>query len=390
MTIAYLDTVGGIAGDMTMAAFISAGLPLESLRAGLAKLGVGGFELQARHVQRSSIDAVHCDVVITHEPDIHRHLGDILAIIDGSALAPGVKEKAGSIFRVLAEAEAVLHATTPERVHFHEVGALDSIVDIVGAAICLEHFSVERVFSSPVRLGNGGLINTQHGTMPTPAPATLEILKGYPTVLTSVPHELTTPTGAAIIKALSAGTLDEERITMQAVGYGAGTKEFKEVPNFLRVIIGTLDATVEHEEIVVVETNIDDMNPQAYPYVIDLLLAAGAHDAYCVPIVMKKGRPGILLSVMTPRSRLDAVTAILYGETSTIGLRVQSTGRMKLPRRQVDVTTSFGPVRAKAVLRDGKEVVTAEYEECRRIAAEWKLPLLEVMKRLEAELGGRV
>jgi uncharacterized protein (TIGR00299 family) protein len=275
-------------------------------------------------------------------------------------------------------------------VHFHEVGALDSIVDIVGAAICLEHFSVERVFSSPVRLGNGGLINTQHGTMPTPAPATLEILKGYPTVLTSVPHELTTPTGAAIIKALSAGTLDEERITMQAVGYGAGTKEFKEVPNFLRVIIGTLDATVEHEEIVVVETNIDDMNPQAYPYVIDLLLAAGAHDAYCVPIVMKKGRPGILLSVMTPRSRLDAVTAILYGETSTIGLRVQSTGRMKLPRRQVDVTTSFGLVRAKAVLRDGKEVVTAEYEECRRIAAEWKLPLLEVMKRLEAELGGRV
>ena len=389
MTIAYLDTVGGIAGDMTMAAFISAGLPLETLQAGLSHLGVGGFELQARHVRRNSIDAVHCDVVITHEPHIHRHLKDILAIIDGSTLGPGVKENAASIFRVLAEAEAVIHATSPEKVHFHEVGALDSIVDIVGAAICLEHFGVERVYSSPVRLGSGGLISTQHGTMPTPTPATLEILKGYPTVLTSVPHELTTPTGAAIIKALSAGTLDEERINVRAVGYGAGTKEFPEIPNFLRVIIGTLDAPVEREDVMVVETNIDDMNPQAYPYVIDRLLAAGAHDAYCVPIVMKKGRPGILLSVMTPRSRLDPVIAILYAETSTIGLRVQSIGRLKLPRHQVDVQTSFGVVRAKAVVRDGKEIVTAEYEECRRIAVERQLPLLEVMKRLDAEISSR-
>lgn len=390
MTIAYLDTVGGIAGDMTMAAFISAGLPLATLQAGLSHLGVGGFELQARHVQRSSIDAVHCEVVITHEPHAHRHLRDILAIINGSTLASGVKEKAASIFRVLAEAEAAIHATSPDRVHFHEVGALDSIVDIVGAAICLDHFGVERVFSSPVRLGSGGLISTQHGTMPTPTPATLEILKGYPTVLTSVPHELTTPTGAAIIKALSAGTLDEERITVHAVGYGAGTKEFPEIPNFLRVIIGTLDAPVERDEVMVVDTNIDDMNPQAYPYVIDRLLAAGAHDAYCVPIVMKKGRPGILLSVMTPRSRLDPVIAILYGETSTIGLRVHSIGRMKLPRHQIDVNTSFGIVRAKAVLRNGKEIVTAEYEECRRIAAERQLPLLEVMKQLDAEISGRV
>ena len=389
MTIAYFDTVGGIAGDMTMAAFLSAGLPVDTLRSGLSQLGLDGFDLQVRHVRRSSIDAVHCDVVVTHEPHFHRHLSDILSIISTSALPARVKARASSIFRVLAEAEATIHGTTAEKVHFHEVGALDSIVDIVGTALCLEHFGIERVYSSPVRLGSGGLIETQHGTMPTPVPAALEILRGYPTVLTTVPHELTTPTGAAIIRALSEGTLDEERMTVRAVGYGAGTKEFREIPNFLRVIIGSLETAIEGEEIVVVETNIDDMNPQAYPYVIDRLLAAGAHDAYWIPIVMKKGRPGILLSVMTPRARLDPVIAVLYGETSTIGLRVHSIGRKKLPRRQVDVETSFGTVRAKAVMRDGKEVVTAEYEECRRIATATQLPLLEVMKRLEAELGGR-
>jgi hypothetical protein len=386
MTIAYLDTVGGIAGDMTMAAFVSAGFPLEALQEGLQALGVEGFELQASHVSRSAIDAVHCDVVITQELQMHRHLSDILGIIEKSALSPRVKERASSIFRVLAEAEAVIHRTTPEKVHFHEVGALDSIVDIVGAALCLEHFGIERVYSSPVRLGNGGLITTQHGTMPTPAPATLEILKGYPTALTSVPHELTTPTGAAIIKALSSGTLDEERITVTAIGYGAGTKEFPEIPNFLRVIIGTLELPLDRDDVVVVETNIDDMNPQAYPFIIDKLLAAGAHDAYLVPIVMKKGRPGILLSVMTPHSRLEAVTALLYRETTTIGLRVHSIGRLKLPRKQVEVNTSFGLVRAKAVERDGREIITAEYEECRRIAAETQLPLLEVMRRLGEEI----
>ena len=389
MKIAYLDTVGGIAGDMTMAAFVSAGVPFATLKAELGRLGIGGFELSARHVQRSSVDAVHIDVITTAEHHVHRRLKDVTEILDGSTLPAGVKERARSIFRVIADAEARIHATTPEQVHFHEVGALDSIVDVVGSAICMEECGIEAVYSSAVRLGSGGFIDTQHGRMPIPAPATLEILKGYPSVLTSVAHELTTPTGAAIIRALSSGLLDDERLRVSSIGYGAGTNEFKEIPNFLRVIIGTLDSPMEQEEVVIVETNIDDMNPQAYPFVIELLLGAGAHDAYLVPVIMKKGRPGVLLSVMVGRTRLDAVVAVLYRETSTIGLRIQQTGRRKLPRRHLEALTSLGTVKAKAVVRDGKEIVTPEYEECRRIAQERNIPLLDVMRILEMELRGK-
>ncbi len=386
MKIAYLDTVGGIAGDMTMAAFVSAGVPFESLTTGLRKLGMEGFELSAHHVRRSAVDALHIDVITTGEHHVHRHLGDITAMLERSTLPPGVKERSRSIFRVIADAEARVHATTPERVHFHEVGALDSIVDVVGSAICMEECGIEAVYSSAVRLGSGALIDTQHGRMPVPAPATLEILKGYPTVLTSVPHELTTPTGAAIIRALSQGLLDDERLTISAIGYGAGTNEFAEIPNFLRVIIGTLDPVLEQEDVLIVETNIDDMNPQAYPFVIELLLGAGAHDAYLVPVIMKKGRPGILLSVMVGRRHLDAVTGVLYRETSTIGLRIHQTGRRKLPRRHLEAETSMGTVKAKAVLRDGTEIITPEYEECKRIARERNIPLLEVMRILEMEM----
>jgi uncharacterized protein (TIGR00299 family) protein len=231
MRIAYLDTIAGIAGDMTMAAFVAAGVSFDALSTELRKLGIEGFELAAHHVQRNSIHAVHIDVVISHQPHYHRHLKDIRAIIDASTLSTGVKEKAQAVFSVIAEAEAKVHNTVPEKVHFHEVGALDSIVDIVGTALCLELAGIERVYSSPVKLGSGGLITTQHGIMPSPAPATLEILKDYPTLLTTIPHELTTPTGAAIVKALSYGVLGDDLLHVKSIGYGAGTKEFPEVPN---------------------------------------------------------------------------------------------------------------------------------------------------------------
>jgi len=389
MKIAYLDTVAGIAGDMTMAAFVSAGLPFEQLRDELRKLPINGFELIASHVTRNAIGAVHIDVVIPVEPHLHRTLAGIHGLIDASGLDPKVKETARNIFLTLARAEAKLHGTTVEQVHFHEVGALDSIVDVVGAALCFYLSGIERVYTSPVRLGASGTVKTQHGILPIPAPAAIEVLRGYPVQLTSFPDELTTPTGAAIVRTLSAGVLDEEVITVEAVGYGAGTRVIEGLPNFLRLMIGEIPAETDRDELLVVETNIDDMNPQLYPVVIERLLAAGAHDAYLVPIIMKKGRPGVLLSTMVERTRLDDIVALIYRETTTIGLRVQRIGRKKLPRRSAEVRTSFGMVRAKIVLRNGRELWVAEFEECRRIADERKLPVNEVMKQLEAELSGR-
>jgi|WetSurMetagenome_2_1015567.scaffolds.fasta_scaffold44212_2 pyridinium-3,5-bisthiocarboxylic acid mononucleotide nickel chelatase len=389
MKIAYLDTIAGIAGDMTMAAFVAAGLPVDELAAELRKISLEGFELQARHVLRHGVAAVHIDVVITREPHYHRHLKDILSIIEKSRFSEQVCTRAASVFQVIAAAEARVHGTTVEKVHFHEVGALDSIVDIVGVAVCLEKFDVEAVYTSPVRLGSSALVTTQHGRMPVPTPATLEILCGYPTVLTSIPHELTTPTGAGIVRALSSGVLEEEVLTPRAVGYGAGTKELEDVPNLLRVVVGELQQPSGREEMMVVETNIDDMNPQVYPYVLEKLLASGAVDAYLTPVIMKKGRPGIVLSVLTGRPQLDAIVGILTLHTSTIGVRIHPVGRRTLPRRAVEVHTSYGPVRAKAVIRDGREMLAPEFEECRRIADERNVPLLEIMRSLEREFASR-
>ena len=386
MKVAYFDTVGGIAGDMTLSAFVSAGLALDELTEELRHLPLGGFELVGSHVTRNGIDAVHIDVIVPEQQHAHRHLQDIFSLLDRSTLSPRIQERTRSIFTILAEAESKIHNTTPEKVRFHEVGAVDSIIDIVGTAICLEKFEIQRIYSSPVRLGSGGFVTIEHGKLPTPTPATLEILRDYPTILTSVPHELTTPTGAAILKALSSGVLDEEVITIRNIGYGAGTKEIAELPNLLRVIIGELEADTEQDQVVLVETNIDDMNPQLYPYVIEKLLASGAYDAYLVPIIMKKGRPGMLLSVLADRPKLNTIVEIIYNQTSTIGLRVQYIGRKKLPRRHVELQTSVGQVKVKIVLRNGRETAAPEFEECKRIAEERGIPLLDVMRTIEKDI----
>jgi len=388
MNIAYLDTVGGIAGDMTLAAFVDAGFPLDDLASELQKLPVKGFELIGRHVNRNGIDAVQIDVVVSHETHHHRGLHDICSIIDNSKLSIPTKNRARVVFEILAAAEAKVHNTTPERVHFHEVGAIDAIVDIVGTAICLEHFGIERVYTSPVKVGSGGMVQSGHGAIPIPGPATMEILKGYPVVLTSLPYELATPTGAAIVKGLSSGIMTDDQFVSHSIGYGAGAREFQEIPNLLRVIIGESVELPEAEELQLVETNIDDMNPQVYPYLLEKLLASGANDAYLTPVIMKKGRPGILLSVMTTRENLGTVIDLIYSNTSTIGLRIQKVRREKLPRRELLVATSLGTVRAKSVMRDGKESVSAEFEECKRIAEERAMPLPEVLRIIEKELSG--
>jgi uncharacterized protein (TIGR00299 family) protein len=388
MTIAYLDTVSGIAGDMTIAAFLSAGVSAEALIGELRGLDVQGFDVIASRVKRNAIEAVHVDVVLTEHQHVHRHLHHILDIIDKSSVSKTVKQRAGSVFTVLAEAEAKIHGTTIDKVHFHEVGAVDAIVDIVGTAICLDLAGIDRLYTSPVTMGSGGSIRADHGVMPNPAPATVEILRDYPTVTVPVPHELTTPTGAAIVKALSSGLLGGEPMRVRAVGYGAVTKEFAELPNVLRVMIGEMESGFASDEVVVVEANIDDMNPQAYPYVLERLFAAGALDAFLTPVIMKKGRPAHVLTALVDPIRLDNVVNALTTETTTIGVRFSRVQRRKLQREEVEVSTSFGSVRAKRIIRNGIAVTTAEYDEASRIAGATGMPLLEVMKRLQKELEG--
>ena len=388
MKIAYFDTIGGVSGDMTLGAFVSAGIPIDDLVREIKKLNLAGVELESSHVVRNGITAAKVDVVIS-VPDLkkHRHLHQVFDIIDKSELAPRAKENAKKIFMTVGMAEAKVHNTTLEKLHFHEVGMLDSIVDICGAAICLDLLNIDEVYSSPVKVGSGGLITAEHGKLPNPGPATMEILKGYPILLTDIPHELTTPTGAAIIKTMSSGVLSTERFTIESIGYGSGTREMAEVPNLLRIMIGTLSPQLIEDDVVSIETNIDDMNPEFYPYVIEQLLAAGAHDVYMIPVVMKKGRPGILLSVLTERKRTDDVCRIIFSQTSTIGVRIQPIERRKVKRTVVEAQTQFGLVKVKQIEFDGNIRRVPEFEECKKIAVEKHLPLIEVYKMIERELA---
>jgi len=388
MRVAYFDTVGGVSGDMTLAAFVSAGLKIDDLIEEIGKLNLGGIELEASHLQRSGITAVKLDVIVSAPQEHHRNLAEIVSIINQSSLSERVKEDARKIFMEVAKAEAKIHDTTIEKIHFHEVGALDSIVDIVGAAVCFEKFGIQSVYSSPVKLGSGGFVDSAHGKLPLPGPAAAEILKDYPTVLTDVPYELTTPTGAAIIKAMSLGTLAWDRFRVETIGYGAGTREIPQIPNLLRIMIGELAPSYEEEELVAVETNIDDMNPEIYPFVIEQLLSHGANDAYLVPVIMKKGRPGILLSALANRSRLDEILSVIFSQTTTLGVRIQPIERRKLQRSQRVVRTQLGEVKVKVIALNGKERLIPEHEECKRLAIEKKIPLLEVYRILEKELSG--
>ena len=387
MKIAYFDTIAGISGDMALGALVNAGVPFDELNKELQALGIGGFDLQARHIERNGMVATKVDVVISEQPHYHQHIKDIEELIEKSSLTNNVKERSKKIFREVAIAESKVHNIAIEKVHFHEVGAIDSLIDIVGVSICLEKLGIQAVYSSPIKVGSGGTVKSQHGALPVPTPATMEILKDYPILLTDVPFELTTPTGAAIIKALSHGILTAEKIQVSAIGYGAGEREIEQLPNLLRVFIGNLEQNYLADEIVSIETNIDNMNPEIYPYVIEKIISAGAHDAYLIPILMKKGRPGIILSALVERVKIDRILDIIFRETTTLGVRIQPIERKKLPRSAKQVQTSFGIVTAKVIIFEGKEQLRVEFEECKRIAAENNLPLAEVYRKLENELS---
>jgi len=385
MRIAYFDCFSGISGDMTLGALVDAGVSIDDLRAGLAKLSLPGYELKTEKVNRSGIAATKAQVIIDPKSQKSRHLSDILNFIEGSSLAPTVKEKSGRIFKRMAAAEAKVHGTIPDKIHFHEVGAVDAVVDIVGSVIGLDLLGITQIITSSINVGSG-TVQTAHGIFPIPAPATAELLKGIPFYQSSLQFELATPTGAAIISTLSNSYGPLPAMKVDHIAYGAGDKDFSDRPNVLRLMIGELASKYEEDISIVIETNIDDMSPQVYDYIIERLMDQGAQDVYLSPIIMKKGRPAILLSVLTDKSKADALLDIIFRETTSIGARIQEVGRKKLSREIKEVDTVYGRIGIKVSMH-GNEIltVTPEYDDCRRIAEEKKVPLKKVIEEAKKQ-----
>lgn len=371
MKIAYFDCFAGISGDMTLAALIGAGADPDRLRDGLAALGVGGYRIEVGRRIAGYIEATDVRVILD-EPhqDHHRHLGEILETIRGASLSDPVKQTAERIFRRLAAAEGRVHGRPPEEVHFHEVGAVDAIVDIVGTAICLEMLGSPKVISSPMPTFHG-YVKGSHGTFPLPAPATAEILRGVPWRKLDIEGELVTPTGAAIIAEIASGFGPLPAMTVESIGYGAGKGDFG-IPNALRVMIGEESvASPGSGCVAVIETNIDDLNPEFYETAMERLFAAGALDVYMSPIQMKKNRPGTLLSVICDSESAESIADVVLAETSTFGVRISRWERICLDRRWEEVVTEFGAVRIKIGQRNGREIqASPEYEDCKRAATE--------------------
>lgn len=386
MTILYFDCQAGISGDMTVGALLDLGVPLEYLRSELAKLALPpeSFTLSTWNTERQHLAALQFDVTV-HDLHTHRHYAAIDALIAGSALADPVKEKARRIFRRLAEAEARVHGVPLEEVHFHEVGALDSIVDIVGTAICLDYLGVEAIHASALPLGSG-FVNTAHGRLPVPAPATAELLRGMPLHGDCGPGERVTPTGAAILAALCDGFGKQPQMLLDRIGCGAGSKDFEDCPNVLRAFLGQVAAVDRPaDQVIVAEANIDDSSAEVLGYAMERLLEGGALDSFFTPIQMKKNRPGTMLSFLCRPEQFTALSKIVLTETSAIGLRHHRADRTVLERRIVELPTELGVVRFKQVFdADGQLLRAApEYEDCRRIAIERGMPCREVMQRVQ-------
>ena len=395
MRLAYFDCPSGAAGDMIMGALVDAGVPFEALREELAKLRLPGFTLERREVMKGAFRATKIDVRVHGQGHSHAHpqgshahpdrnLGAILDLIGASGLPEPVKDKAARIFRRLGEAEARVHGTTVDEVHFHEVGAVDAIVDVTGACVGLHLLGVDAVHCSALPLG-GGFVAGAHGRMPVPGPGTAELLKGFPVVDTGVKRELVTPTGAAILTTLAVGAGAMPAMTVEAVGYGAGDMDL-EAPNVIRVFLGRADQPGGRETIVQVETTVDDMQPQLWEAVMERLFESGALDVYLTPVTMKKSRPGIVLTALCAPDRVTELSRVLFEESPTIGVRWTAYQRERLDREIITLATAYGPVPFKVSRLAGRVVTaTPEFTEIRRIAKEKGLPAREVLDQARAD-----
>ena len=400
MKILYFDCFAGISGDMTLAALLDLGVDFKQLVGELEKLHLDGWELKTSVVSKHGISAKHVDVIVKHEKHahhlFHRHahahrtMADMARIIADSGLSDNAKALSHRIFMRLAVAEAKIHGTTPEKVHFHEVGAVDSIIDIVGTAICIDLLSPESICASVLRDGHG-FVRCQHGKIPVPVPAVMEVLaaRGVALKQTDIEGEMITPTGAAIVAELAESFGAAPEMQVSKTGYGAGTKEFS-IPNLLRVFWGET-SLAEHTKqaqehmVTVVETNIDDTTPEILGYVMERLLEAGARDVFFTPIYMKKCRPATRINVLCDDADVAAMERILFTETSTIGLRKYRVERTCLPRKTLTITTPYGEVRAKETLYEDTRRISIEYEDARRLAKEKNVPLKAIMNRSEAD-----
>jgi uncharacterized protein (TIGR00299 family) protein len=383
--IAYLDCPSGAAGDMILGALVDAGLPLDRLRDELRKLPLDGWDLSAREVRKGAFRALKVEVEI--DPAAHRHdrgLAEILALIRASTLADVVQERAGRVFTRLAGAEARVHGTTPERVHFHDVGAVDAIIDVTGSVTGLFLLGVEAVHVSALPLG-GGLARGPHGRIPVPGPATLELLRGFRLVDPGIQAELVTPTGAALISTLASPAASMPGMTLSAIGYGAGTMDLPDRPNVLRCLLGDAERAGARQTVMQLETTIDDMSPQLYEPLMDRLLEAGALDVFLTPVVMKRSRPGVVVTVLCAPGEIDGLSRVLFEESSTIGVRWSARERTVLEREIVTVDTPYGAIRAKiSRLGDRALTVTPEYADAVRLAREHSVPVREVLDRARA------
>ncbi len=376
MKTLYFDCFAGASGDMILGALVGVGVEPRLLTEQLALLGVTGYELDFESTQRSGLSATRATVRMRSE-HAHRHLSDILKIIYDSRLSAGVKDRAARIFSRLAEAEARVHNQAVEKIHFHEVGALDAIIDVVGAAVCFEALGVERFVSSALHVGSG-MVEMAHGRFPVPPPAVTELLKDAPVYASDIMGELITPTGAAIISTVCRefGPLPKMRI--ESTGYGAGTREYERFPNVLRVLLGEDEAGEGQasERLLVIETNIDDMSPQLFGYVMERALERGALDCYFTPVQMKKNRPAVLVSILCRPSDLDAVSEMLFEETTTLGVRYYEVERRALARETVRVETQYGPIDVKVARLGGRVLKEMpEYEQCRAAAGRAQVAL---------------
>ncbi len=385
MSVAYFDCFSGAAGDMILGALIDAGAELDTVQGQLDRLEVDGCAVGAEKVTKGGLAGTQITVAGESGAGApHRSLSDVREIIEGGSLSEPVTQRSLAIFGRLAEAEAAVHNCTVDKIHFHEVGAVDAIADIVGVSVALDALGVDRVVCSPIPVGSG-TVTCAHGVLPIPAPATAKLLEGVPLADCEEVGELTTPTGAAILTTVAESFGPLPAMTIERVGYGAGRREGRHRPNLLRAILGSPVGGAEADEILILEANIDDASPEVVAYSIERLLDAGALDAYCTPIYMKKSRLGMLVTVLASPDRVTDIEQVLFAETTTLGVRRHGARRSKLAREIVQVETSFGPIGVKVGLRGG-EVVTAapEFEDCRAAARREDVALRVVMEAARA------